>query len=81
MDPATGAVVSTLPITYAAIVTEHDGRAWVVQESTAALRIDLDTNEIVQTLPVRPQPVVAREAAGALWVTAYGGDSLWRLAP
>ena len=78
VDPRTGAVLSTLPITFAWIVTEHDGRAWVVQESTAVLRIDLDTNEIVQTLPVRPEPVVAREAAGALWVTSYGGDSLWR---
>ena len=39
VEPTTGAVISTLPITFAWIVTEHEGRAWVVQESTAALRI------------------------------------------
>lgn len=81
VDPRTGSIVSSLPITHGGLVTEQDGYAWLVQESTGVLKIDLVTNEVLQLLPVRPDAFVARELAGALWVTAYGSDSLWRIEP
>jgi streptogramin lyase len=81
VDPTTGAVVASLPITFAGVVREHDGHAWMIQEDTAVLEIDLETNKILRSVPVRPEPVSAIEAAGALWVTSFAGSSLWRVMP
>jgi streptogramin lyase len=81
VDPASGAVVATLPITYAGIVRGQGDYAWMIQEDTAVLKIDLETNKILRTVPVRPQPASAVEAAGGLWVTSFAGDAVWRVTP
>jgi streptogramin lyase len=81
VDPATGARVSTVPITFAGTMRTYGDHAWLIQESTAALKINLATDAIEQTLPVRPEPLSVIEAAGAVWVTSFGGDALWRLDP
>jgi DNA-binding beta-propeller fold protein YncE len=81
VDPATGATIGTIPITYAGTMRAYGDHAWLIQESTAALRIDLKTFAIHQTLAVRPEPLSVIEASGAVWVTSFGSDSLWRLDP
>ena len=80
VDPKSGEVVATLALPFGGLVTEQDGYAWLVEDAVAVRKIDLATNEILQTLAIR-EALVAREAEGALWVTAYGYDSLLRIEP
>ena len=80
VDVKDGSTVATLPITFAGLVMRVYGdHAWLLQEATAAHRIDLATNEITLSVPIRPEPLSAIEADGALWVTSWGGNSVWRV--
>ena len=81
VDPTSGEMVSKLPIEHAVALTVAAGHVWLTQESTAILKIDIATGEVLQTVSFPMDPVVAVEAADALWVTSYGGHSLWRLTP
>jgi len=82
VDPETGDVLSTLPISHAELVTGDGDHAWLTRSDTpSVLEIDLATNDIVQNIEAGPEAVVARAAAGGLWITNYGGDSVWRLEP
>ena len=79
VTPSDGKTVATIPVTYAGMVRPFGDHAWMIQESTAAMRVDLATNEITKTIPILYGPVVGLEAAGYLWVPTIDGNKLWRI--
>jgi len=81
MDPADGTVLATFPYANAGAVTFVGGRAWLTVGGTGAIEIDLASNDILRTIPVPGSTLVAREAAGALWVTSFETSELWRIEP
>jgi YVTN family beta-propeller protein len=81
MDPADGRIVATFPYANAGSVTFADGRAWLTVSGTGVSEIDLASNDVLRTIPVPGSQLVAREAAGALWVTAFDTSDLWRFEP
>jgi hypothetical protein len=48
---------------------------------TGVIEIDLASNAVLRTIPVPGSTLLAREVAGALWVTAFDTSELWRLEP
>jgi hypothetical protein len=82
VDPDSGATLATFPHSSALSVTFSGGQAWLAVPFVGVVQIDLATNEVVQTIPVNVSfPAVAREAAGAIWVTDFDNSSLWRIQP
>jgi len=81
MDPADGRIVATFPYANAGSVTFADGRAWLTVSGGGVIEIDLASNVVLRTIPVPGSTLVAREAAGALWVTAFDTSELWRIEP
>ena len=81
MDPADGRVVATFPYANAGSVTFAGGRAWLTVSGAGVIEVDLASNDVVRTIPVPGSTLVAREAAGFLWVTAFDTSELWRIEP
>jgi YVTN family beta-propeller protein len=79
VNPADGATVSTLPIPNAELMRAAGDHVWLVQAGIAVLEVELATNDITRTVAM--PATVALEADGALWVTGFDNDSLWRLEP
>jgi YVTN family beta-propeller protein len=81
MDVADGTIVATFPYANAGSVTFLDGRAWLTVSGGGVIEIDIESNDILRTIPVPGSTLVAREAAGALWVTSFDTSELWRIEP
>lgn len=81
LDPADGRVVATFPYPNAGSVTFVDGRAWLTVSGGGVVEIDLASNDVLRTIPVPGSTLVAREVAGALWVTSFDTNELWRIEP
>ena len=79
MDPVDGTIVATFPIAGAGSVTFEAGRAWLTASGAGVTEIDLASNDVLRTIPVPGSTLVAREAAGALWVTSFDTSRLWRI--
>jgi YVTN family beta-propeller protein len=81
MDVADGTIVATFPYPSAGSVTFVDGRAWLTVSGAGVIEIDLESNDVLRTIPVPGSTLVAREAAGVLWVTSFDTSELWRIEP
>ena len=82
IDPLGGETLATFPYTDVVSVTFSSGQAWMTRAFVGVVQVDLATNQEVETIPVNvPNPIVAREAAGAIWVTDFDNSNLWRVEP
>jgi hypothetical protein len=78
IDPADGTERAALAIPGVQMVSFGDGSAWVAARS-GVLEVDLATNEIRPIDDVAFGGIV-RAAAGAIWVTRFDTDELYRVA-
>ena len=76
---AAGNIVATFELDGAKAVAFGVGHAWVTVSNVGVLEIDLETNDIVRTIPLLPSPHVPFETDGVLWVTDFDRSELWRL--
>src|SRR5438876_9866762 len=59
-----------------------NGAVWVARVSdNTVLRIDPQTNSVIATIPVGPQPEGIAVTPGAVWVVNKGGPSVSRIDP
>ena len=79
IDPANGQSIAGFPFSDAGEVSFAGDHAWLTVASQGVLEIDLATNQVTRTIPVGPSPLVAIEAGGALWVTDFDDNALWRI--
>ena len=82
IDPATNRVVTVVPVGTFPVdgVVGPDGFVWIPnQGANSVSRIDPATNTVVDTVRVGPTPFVARRGFGDMWVSNFGGFSVWRL--
>lgn len=80
VSPTDGTVLAKLPIAGAALVRAAGYHAWVVQ-ANGVVEVDLETNAVLRTITIPGSILVARTAAGALWVTSFDASELWRITP
>jgi DNA-binding beta-propeller fold protein YncE len=81
IDPANGQVIATFPYVGAQAIAFAGDHAWLTVDNRGVLKIDLASNEVVQTVPLLPSPQVPLETRGALWVTDYNNSDVWRIRP
>jgi DNA-binding beta-propeller fold protein YncE len=92
IDPATGAVTATFPVSGRRGVTHLDhagvgvavagGAVWVTDEyHDRLLRLDPATGRAAQSIPLAGDPLPIRADGGRLWVATAGGQTLYGLDP
>jgi streptogramin lyase len=83
VDPLTGKVVATFDISggEGRTVAFVGDTAWVAVGGRELVQIDMASNEIVRTLTLGPTPGKVVFAEGALWVTDFDTNTLWRFVP
>lgn len=81
IDPADGRTIASFPYPDAAALTAADGHAWLAVNLVGVVDIDLATNTVVQTIPVRNASGIARAFGGVLWFTDFDNNALWRIEP
>ena len=79
LDPSDGSVIASFPYFDAKVVTFSGDHAWLTASNVGVIEIDMATNQVTRTIRLRPSPLVAREAGGALWVTDFDASNLWRI--
>jgi DNA-binding beta-propeller fold protein YncE len=80
LDPADGRALASFPYPDAKVVSFSGDHAWLTVSNEGVLEIDLATNKVRRTIPLRGTSLAPLEAAGALWVTDFESSSLWRVA-
>lgn len=79
IDPADGRTIAGFSYPDAQAVSFAGDHAWLTVRGVGVLEIDLATNRVRRTIPVRPAPLVPLEADGVLWVTDFESSALWRI--
>jgi hypothetical protein len=81
LDPATGAVIRTIPGVAGLRLTVDDGTAWVSDEHVL-MHIDLGTGTVLSTIDVPDGPASSIVYAGAVWLRCEcEGATLLRVDP
>lgn len=88
IDPATNAVVATIPLPYelgnsaSGWIVTANGSVWVSNFGVNTVtRIDAATNKVVATIPVGDAPTGLAVTPGAIWVANHLGRSLSKINP
>lgn len=86
IDPASGAVLATIPLEVDGIMEEGsvaagEGGVWVVSTSNELVKVDPATNEVVGMWPLPIGAAAVRAGLGSLWVTVSTADQLLRIDP
>jgi streptogramin lyase len=81
INPRDGQTVATFPYSEVNAVTFSGGHAWLTVEQIGVVDIDLATNAVVRTIPLRQSPDIAREVDGVVWVSDFDNSDLWRIEP
>lgn len=86
VDPATGAVLNTIPLAVDGIeeegsVAAGEGGIWVVSTGAELIKIDPSTNAVVGSSPLPHGAAAVRAGLGSLWVTVSTADQLLRIDP
>jgi streptogramin lyase len=79
--PTDGHTISSFPYPGAgAVAFDGAGHAWLTAATQGLVEVDIATSSVLETIPV-PSPMVARAAAGFVWVTDFNNSVLWRVQP
>ena len=82
IDSDTGERLLAFPSTAAGALSFSGDEALLTVQFVGIVRIDMTTNQVIETVPLNiANPMVAREAAGAIWVTDFDNSNLWRIEP
>ncbi len=85
LDPASGRVVTTIPLALPGVAAASDDWVWALGESSeggsyAIVRIDATSKRVVSTFTVTGDPVALLAARGSLWVSTRQGH-VFRIDP
>jgi hypothetical protein len=79
IDPTDGRTLAAISGPEAQAISFAGDHAWLAVTRKGVLEVDLATNQVTRTIPVLPEPLVPLEAGGALWVTDFSDNALWRI--
>jgi streptogramin lyase len=80
-DPRSGAVVARIPLggTPAEAIAGPDGLVWVTdKERSLVVRIDPETNAVVDSFPAGPGAFAMARVGDSVWVTSFAGSDVRR---
>lgn len=86
IDPASGAIIATIPLAVDGIeeegsVAAGEGGVWVVSTTGELIKVDPQTNAVVGSWPLPTGAAAVRAGLGSLWVTVSTSDQLLRIDP
>jgi DNA-binding SARP family transcriptional activator/ABC-type transport system substrate-binding protein len=65
-----------------AAMVEGSGSIWLAEpDAGAVVRIDPDTRQVVETIPIGGSPSALAYGGGSLWAAGVPGDTLYRIDP
>jgi DNA-binding beta-propeller fold protein YncE len=79
IDPADGRTIAGFSYSDAQGIAFAGGHGWLTVRGVGVLEIDLATNKVTRTIPLQPTPFIPIEAGGALWVTDFDNNALWKV--
>jgi YVTN family beta-propeller protein len=81
LEPATGAVLATIPVGPVETILVDSGEVWVATNDGTVSRIDPATNQVVDTIEASRSPEQLALGGGSLWVSDARDPVVTRVDP